>query len=323
MSATTGFLCGPDSVSFYPASQEFPKSIYILACVVNAINSVLSVLGNIVILSALRRCQSLHLPSKALLCSLALTDLIVGIVVLPLFIAKYLAIILKMPTYYCTMAVLYGRTSSFVASASLLTIVTIAAERFLAFRLRLRYHAVVTFKRVISTLVLEWIVAAIWAASWFWSAKLNMLFAAVVLVSSCLAVPFFYLRIHRGLRRHFAQIRQQPIAREPDNFNALQYRKTVANMMWIYGLLLLCYMPFLLSLLAIIVVGRANSTRFAVQFSAIAVYFNSSLNPVLYCWRVKELRQKVRENHIALCNVFSCFIKCQTIRQALHQHCHT
>jgi len=49
------------------------------------------------ILLALRECQSLHSPSKALLCSLALTDLFVGVVVLPLFTAYYLKIILEIP----------------------------------------------------------------------------------------------------------------------------------------------------------------------------------------------------------------------------------
>jgi len=49
------------------------------------------------ILLALRECQSLHSPSKALLCSLAPTDLFVGVVVLPLFTAYYLKIILEIP----------------------------------------------------------------------------------------------------------------------------------------------------------------------------------------------------------------------------------
>ncbi len=60
------------------------------------------------ILFALRKCQSLHSSSKALLCSLALTDLIVGLVVLPLFITNYLMIILEMPKYNSTIDIIYG-----------------------------------------------------------------------------------------------------------------------------------------------------------------------------------------------------------------------
>ena len=173
----------------------FPKNYLHLACVITVLISVSSVLGNTLILSALRQCQSLHSPSKALLCSLALTDLVVGLVVLPLYFAYYLTIILEMPTYFCSIGVSYGRTASFIAAASLFTTVTIAAERFLAFQLRLRYRVIVTFKRVVFILVLEWIGAALWACSWFFSESVSVLIGAVILLTCCLLVPLCYLSI--------------------------------------------------------------------------------------------------------------------------------
>ena len=161
MEEKSGVFCGPTSTYYYHVAQQFPKTIYIFACVINVLASVSSTLGNIMILFALRKCQSLHSPSKALLCGLTLTDLVVGSCVLPLFTAYYLTIILEMPTYYCAIAITYGRISSFVGSASLATIATIALDRFLAFYLRfLRYKVIVKFGRVVCILVLEWILAA-------------------------------------------------------------------------------------------------------------------------------------------------------------------
>ena len=52
-------------------------------------------------------------------------------------------------------------------------------------------------------------------------------------------------------------------------------------------------MPSLLSSLAVVVTGRNDSTRFALQLVAITVYINSVLNPILYCWKIKELKVKV------------------------------
>ena len=304
MSKISGSLCGPTSTLYYPALQQFSTTIYIFACVINVMTSILSVLGNVLILSALRKCQTLHSPSKALLCSLALTDLVVGFVVLPLFITYYLTIILEMPTYYCAIGVLYGRTSSFVAAASLFTIVTIAIDRFLAFHLRLRYQEVVTFRRVVSSLVSEWIFASLWAGSWFLSARVNIICGAIGLFICCLVALLSYLSIQRGLRHHVAQIRQQANVSEPASINVHRYRRTVTNMLWICGFFLICYIPFLLSLVAILVAGLTNSTRFAVQLSATAVYFNSSLNPFLYCWRINELKEKVFANLSTLRNFF-------------------
>ena len=121
-----------------------------------------------------------------------LTDLVVGSCVLPLFTAYYLTIILEMPTYYCAIAITYGRISSFVGSASLATIATIALDRFLAFYLRLRYKDIVKFGRVVCILVLEWILAATWSGCWFWSAKFNLIWGSMALLSFCLITSFSY-----------------------------------------------------------------------------------------------------------------------------------
>ena len=310
MTASSGSFCDPTSTHYYPASQQISKTIYIFACVINGMNSVSASLGNTIILFALRKCQSLHPPSKALLCSLALTDLFVGLVVLPLFTAYYLTIVLEMPLYYCAIAVTYGRISTFIGSVSLATIATIAIDRFLAFHLRLRYRELVKLSRVILVIVIEWILAALWAGTWFWNGRVNVLSGAVGMFSCCLITLLCYLSIHRGIRRHVSQIHQQrnSNASKSSDLNVLQYRKTVNNMLWIFGLLLVCYLPYLLSMFAILGIGLSNSTRFVLHFSAIAIYFNSSLNPLLYCWRIKELKENVIGDLRAMCSFFSCHI---------------
>ena len=307
MEGTFGSFCGSNSTHYYPATQQFPKTIYVFACVVSMIGSVFSTLGNTIILHALRKCQSLHPPSKALLFSLALTDLFVGLVVLPLFITYYLMIILEMPKYYCVIAITYGRTSSFIAAVSLETVATIAIDRYLAFRLRLRYRELVKLRRVVCILVFEWIFVAVWSGTWFWNFQINMVFGTIRLFSLCVLTPLCYLSIHRGLRRHVAQIqRQQRNSGGPAaDFNVAQYKKTVSNMLWIYGLFLACYLPHLLSQLAILAMGLNNSTRFALHFSIIAVHFNSTLNPILYCWKITEIRERVLADLFAIRNYLS------------------
>ena len=296
MAEITESFCSSTSTHYYHAAQEYPKTIYIFACVVSVICSVSSTLGNTVILFALRKCQSLHPPSKALLCNLALTDLFVGLVVLSLFTSYFLMIILEMPRYYCVIAVTYGRTTDFIGAVSVQTIATIAIDRYLAFRLRLRYREIVKLRRVVCILIIEWFLAAAWMGSWFWDRRINLLTGAIALFLCFLITSLCYLSIHRGLRRHVAQIhhkRTNSNSSESTDFNLSQYKKTVNNMLWIYGLFLVCYVPHLASLLAILAVGVNNATRFALHLSPLAAYFNSSLNPVLYCWRIKELKEKV------------------------------
>ena len=80
----------------------------------------------------------------------------------------------------------------------------------------------------------------------------------------CLITVLCYLSIHLGLRRHVTQIHQRRNVCESADFNVLQYKKTVNDMLWIFGLLLVCYIPYLSTLFAILVLGLNNSTRFAL-----------------------------------------------------------
>ena len=294
MTEASESFCSSTSSHYYPAAQHFPKAIYIFACVVALICSISSIFGNTLILFALRKCQSLHPPSKALLCSLALTDLFAGLVVLPLFTAYYLVIILEIPRYYCVVAVTHGRMATFIGGVSLETIATISIDRFLAFHLRLRYHEYVKLRRVVCVLVIEWIVGASLSYLWFSSGLIGLISGVIGLLSCCLITSLCYLGIYYGLRRHVAQIHQQANSSEPTvDFSVVRYKKTVNNMLWISGLLLVCSLPHFSSLLAALAMGLNNSTRFAIHFSAIAIYINSSLNPILYCYKIKELRDKV------------------------------
>ena len=105
-----------------------------------------------------------------------------------------------MATYYCVMAVSYiSALSNFYSLCIVLTIVTLSVERYLAFRLRLRYRAVVTFERVVFILISEWIIAALSSALRFWSITVSVIFGAVSLISCCLVALTCYFAIRRGI----------------------------------------------------------------------------------------------------------------------------
>ena len=169
--------------------------------------------------------------------------------------AKAFCKLSKMATYYCVMAVSYiSALSNFYFLCIVLTIVTPSVERYL----RLRYRAVVTFERVVFILISEWIIAALSSALRFWSITVSVIFGAVFLISCCLVALTCYFAIRRGIRGHDTQILQEQnhgrtaIA---SNFDLPHYRKTLRNMMWISGLLIACYIPSLLALFAMLILG--------------------------------------------------------------------
>ena len=94
-------------------------------------------IGNTLTLVALRRSQSIHPHSKALFCSLALSDLCVGLVVVPLHFGLMLATIVEVPSLYCALVSPTTVIAFVMASVSLMTTTAIAVDRYLAFALSL------------------------------------------------------------------------------------------------------------------------------------------------------------------------------------------
>ena len=59
--------------------------------------------------------------------------------------------------------------------------------------------------------------------------------------------------------------------------------------------LVICYLPYVIAEALTPQRGVPLSTYLAREFTATLVCLNSSLNPFLYCWKITEVRQAVKE----------------------------
>ena len=100
----------------------------------------MSITGNSLVLAAILRTPTLHSSSIMFLCSLAVSDLLVGLVVQPLYIAYELTTFSFLYQPMTTMAV----TGVDVSPS---TITAISVDRFLALQNHMRYPNVVTIHR--------------------------------------------------------------------------------------------------------------------------------------------------------------------------------
>ena len=65
--------------------------------------------------------------------------------------------------------------------------------------------------------------------------------------------------------------------------------------LWVQVTLVVCYLPFGIAVALTPQRGMPLSSYLARNFAVTIVYLNSSLNPLLYCWRIREVRQAVKE----------------------------
>ena len=147
-------LCSP---SLAGGLQQ--QSIYL--AVVNVILSLTAILGNFLILVALRKESSLHPPSKLLYRCLATTDLLVGLVSQPLQAIYWISIANEhwnLCRYTRDAAYMTGNA---LCGVSLGTMTAITVDRLLALLLGLRYKQTVTLKRTNIILAASWVLSGV------------------------------------------------------------------------------------------------------------------------------------------------------------------
>ena len=269
----------------------------ILISALNIFLSITAVLGNTLVLLALNKETSLHPPSKLLYRNLAITDLCVGIITEPLFVTYWTSVVNERwdICYYAERAGDYS--GSILCAVSLLTVTAISVDRLLALLLGLRYRQVVTLKRTCITVIVFWIFSTLGAsAAWFWNPLINSM-SRYIVVALCLVTTiiaytkiFFSLR-HNQTHNHVSQ--GQPSQAIPLNID--RYRKAVHSALWVQVTLVICYLPYVLALALTPQRGMHLSIYIARSFTATILYLNSSLNPLLYCLKIKEVRQAVKE----------------------------
>ena len=114
---------------------------------------------NIITIQALRKISSFPKPLKTLLLSLAVSDLGVGFLVHPLYIARLLIEIEQSANQrlYNTVYTAHGLFANLLCTASFLGNFALTVDRFLAIHLHLRYQELVTYRRVVAVVISVWV----------------------------------------------------------------------------------------------------------------------------------------------------------------------
>ena len=271
---------------------------------INILLSIAAILGNSLILVALHKESSLHPPSKLLYRCLATTDLLVGLVTQPIYVTYWMSVVHEHWSL-CR----YARDVIFILSyvlcgVSLLTTTAISVDRLLAMLLGLRYKEIVTLRRTYIILAICWIVSLLSGLFFHLNYRITFWFS-VTGAPLCLVISIAsYTKIFRAISHHQAQI-QDYAQQQPSQPNALimaRYRKAVYSALWVQLVLVVCYVPNMTVEIVISLSLKGLSNFMVIRGMAnVLVFFNSTLNPFLYCWKISEVRRAVK----------------QTIRQAI------
>ena len=295
--------------------KEYRRSIMVslsFAIFLVALNFSLSLttfLGNVLILFALRKVNSIRPQTKLLFQCLAVTDLAVGLAVQPLLAIAFIPGIVKRNIifYLYQVSVSMG---FFLLTVSVLTTTAICVDRLLALLLGLRYHQIVTFRRVRLVLISFWSLSSVviglrYSTGYVETAR-SILIALMLL--SLLVSLASYAKIYRRLRHQQQRVQihmPQPRNGEAISLNIARYKKTVSSIVYVQLALGFCYLPYM-SVGMLLTNGIIPPTGWGSLFHGATITIlclNSTLNPILYCWRIREVKQAVKSTirQLSLC----------------------
>ena len=264
--------------------------------VVNNFLSYTAIMLNVVTIHVIRKTSSLPDTLKTLLLNLAVTDVGVGIIVQPVY-SSLLVRWLQHNIEDCNFRDAFVTILSTFCLASFLGVVAVSVDRFLAIHLHLRYQEFVTHNRVVSVVISIWVTSTFLPFSIFAVSLYIYSYIMVILdVLGAILITITYVRIYLIVRQHKNQIQVlqvQQVAHGNQAANLFSLIKSTVGIFYVYFVFLLCYLPYLISLAATKMNGPSIILKGCSVFSLTLVFLNSSLNPVIYCWKMKHIRHAV------------------------------
>ena len=178
----------------------------------------------------------------------------------------------------------------------------------------MRYKTIVTRKRVILLAVFLWAFGGLLVSVRLFSPNVPIFLGvgAATYVICLVGLVVSYWKTYSALKRHQLQISRR-IQTSYDLTNVLRYKRSLNTVLFIVDLVLFCYLPYIVLALIVVGGGRTVVERTAWTVVDTIMFLNSLLNPIMYCWRIREIRRVV--HHFILGLISKC---CNKSRRKVH-----
>ena len=275
-----------------------------------AVSSIISptvVLLNALIIITVQRRKELQRVSNILLSSMAVTDLLVGSLCVPLSAVVGLLVSYQLLAdhYICKLDFVAISVTITLTACSIFHLTMIAWERYVAIRKWIDYKVIVTRSRLKKLAIIAWVSAiVIVSPTHFIMALTGMLredemvlalaiffiILSVLVMSALGLIIYFYVMVYLGVRkRKLNQIRQVS-----ELVNAKLERRVAMTTALVTVALILSFFPNALigMLEAVYPVLRKH---WVIRLMDTLLYSNSVVNPLIYCYRDCRFRNAVLE----------------------------
>ena len=272
---------------------------WILVAIISTVSPI-TVLLNALVIIAVKQRRELQKHSNIVLCSMAIADLLVGAVSMPISAAVDLLIIHQVNIQgVCTLNTVNLTLMACFLFSSLFHLIVIAWERFIAITKWKDYRVIVTSSRLKKLSILAWLAAIFITLPlavmvgigapfevqniWYVIASLSIALSVMVLV--CL-----YVMMYLGTRKRRTNTIVQVTALVHAN---LENKVAKTTGLLTAALILTLILGGVLTVLGDILPALRESLTFRIADTLLQL--NSMINPLIYCYRVRRFRKAVLE----------------------------
>ncbi|XP_036406267.1 trace amine-associated receptor 13c-like [Megalops cyprinoides] len=261
----------------------------------------LTVCGNLLVIISICHFKQLHTPTNLLLLSLAVADLLVGIIVLPFHFIEL------MESHWCFGAVnciIYIVLTFFLTCVSIYNVACIAVDRYFALCNPFLYSTKMTVNITLKLISMIWLSLFIYnllllyfngiitdmtgntaCAGWCavpvsdnWAVA-DFTIAFVVL---CLTIIIMYLKVFAIAKKHAKTIRsvqEQHCSKDSEKMNS--ERKAAKKLGILVSIFVLCFLPYYIILFIAMYIRTPSLYLSAIHLLNL-LYLNSFINPIIY-----------------------------------------
>ena len=257
--------------------------------VFNVILCCTAVTFNSVTIYALRKTPSVPMPLKVLLLNLAVSDLGVGILCHPLYIVRLVVDLEQSDTASPTFYSVYWFVTSVFTCASFFGVLSLSVDRFLALSYSPQVQATCDSKTCHDSgdfvLGLDWRQVCVTLAAKISSPR--------QIPGGCNHLRNLLCGFGYSNQIQSMQVHGNAQENAPDVANSRRMRKSAFTTIYVYLLFLLCYLPNI-SLWWFVISGPSLVEKIVRSYTITLLLLNSSLNPLIYCWKMRDIRQTIR-----------------------------
>ena len=275
------------------ASAKETNSILVVSHVIIVLFSPVAVVGNAVVLMAIWKNSFLRTSFHILLSVLAFTDLCTGMATLLMSIPYLL-----LHTFE-TVSQIGIFMEAYLVSLTILVITLMSIERWL----HMTHRSLLTSRRGYLTAVISLLVPIPLVTLQVFNFIEERLvleanaISGVYMLSCYLATSVAYFKVFRIIRQHQHQIQGN---QSRQNFgrpaiDLAKYKKSIFSILYILALFSLCILPFIVSLFLLVLLGEDSGMWAPYHVSLVFLFSASCLNPGLYIWRMKDVRDGVKK----------------------------